>query len=323
MNVIYREESDRWLKGDRYVRPAIRKLLGRKSGHSSGMQTVVRNFLMGLSQKGITYSYNRPFFALGNSKKVISFGLGINGVKGLNRSNPVIAAIGFPYPEELPHLCKEYNIKKYLQHSSWVLEFVKSSNVYDSEIFEVWPAGIDTFEWKPVGNAAKKPIDVLIYNKLYWDEGAGERELTEPIRNFLHDNNYSFSEIVYGKYSKEGYHDKLSQAKAMLFLSAHESQGLAYQECLSSGVPVIALDQGYWLDPIRFKYNKPFVRATSVPFFDERCGVTFSNVSEFPQTFRLFFEDCLSGKFDPREFILENLSIEKSTERMLDIYNSV
>jgi glycosyltransferase involved in cell wall biosynthesis len=204
-----------------------------------------------------------------------------------------------------------------------VLDFAKSAEIYDNEIFELWPAGIDTTDWKPIKHGSQKDIDVLIYNKIYWDRDNTNRQLLQPIRDFLNSNNYSFSEIAYGNYSKEDYQKKLRHAKVMIFLSAHESQGLAYQECLASNVPVIAWDQGYWLDPTRFKYNRPFVPATSVPFFDERCGATFSDLDEFICKFESFFENSLSGQFNPREFVLEHLSIEKSTDRMLDIYNSV
>lgn len=324
MDVIYKEEFDRWIRGDRYVRPAIRRLLrGKKKTPLSGMQRVVHNFRLGLDQLKIAHSYNKPFFTIGKSQKVISFGIGINGVKGLAPTNPVIAAIGFPYPSELPDLCNRYNIRKFLQHSTWTLDFVRSAGVYSNDIFDLWPAGINTDEWSPIESGPRKELDVLIYNKIHWNKPAIESALVQPIRDYLNSKNYSYCEIVYGSYSKEEYQKRLGQAKTMIFLVEHESQGIAYQECLSSNVPVIAWDQGYFLDPIRFKYDRPVVKTTSVPFFDQRCGAKFRDFNEFRSVFEPFFENALSGAFRPREFILENLSIDKSTRRMLDIYNSI
>src|SRR5215211_4698481 len=106
MEIVYREEFDRWVKGDRYVRPVIRRLLRGKRTKFSGMQMVVKNFLTGLERKGISYSFNRQTSLVAKSKKVISFGLGVNGVRGLEKGNPIIAAIGFPYPGDLPDLCE-------------------------------------------------------------------------------------------------------------------------------------------------------------------------------------------------------------------------
>ena len=301
----------------------VRTLIRGKPKRRSGMQKVVDNFILGLNQLGIRYTFNRSSLLTNRSEKTISFGLGMRGLEGVKKDTPVIAAIGFPYPLELPELCEKYNIKKFLQHSQWVLNLAKSAKVYDDEIFDLWAAGIDTAEWQPKANLAAREIDVLIYNKIYWDKEKLDIQLLQPIREFLLSRDYSFAEIFYGDYFIEEYKDKLAQAKVMIFLSAHESQGIAYQECLSSGVPIIAWDQGQWLDPARFKYNKPVVRATSVPFFDERCGVRFGNINEFFVRFERFFDDAMSNNFSPREFVLDNLTIAKSTKRLLDIYGSV
>lgn len=323
MKLIYREEFDRWIRGDRHFRPLVRRLLGRKSPYLSGMQTVVRNFRLGLQRRGIEHSYNPLMFTVGRSEKVISFGLGMNGVRGLHRSVPVIAAIGFPYPGELPDLCGEYNVKRYLQHSRWVLDLALSANAYSPEIFDLWPAGIDVDEWKPTGDSRSKPIDVLIYNKVLWDKEQAEVRLVRPVREFLAKEKLSVAEIRYGGYTPDEYQRRLGECKVMVFLSAHESQGLAYQEALASGVPVIAWNPGVWLDPARLKIGRPHVPATSVPFFDERCGATFGAAAEFSARFEAFFERHLSGGLAPREFILENLTIEKSTSRMLQIYDAI
>jgi len=287
------------------------------------MEMVVNNFRRGLECKGISYRFNSVPMLIKSSSKVISFGLGSDGVVGLNRHTPVIAAIGFPYPEEFPDLCERYNVKKFLLHSQWVLNFVKSANLYNEDILDLWQAGIDTNEWKPSLNREIKETDVLLYIKVHWDKEAREKDLVEPIKSFLTLHNFSFEEIRYGQYTTSDYKDKLARCKTMIFLSAHESQGLACQECMSFDVPVIAWDPGFWLDPDRLKYGKKFVPATSVPFFDERCGVTFQDSADFENKFVFFFDQVQAERYSPREFIVENLSIEKSTERMLEIYNSI
>ena len=323
MDVIYKQEFDRWIKGDKHIRPLVRKILRKRTAYKSGMEMVVANFLTGLQRENVPYSFNSLVYFIGKADKVISFGLGLDGVKGLKKETPVIAAIGFPYPTELPDLCYKYNIKKYLQHSEWTLDLAKSANIYDNNIFDIWPAGINTEQWIPGLQSSKKEIDVLIYNKIYWETDKMNVDLLQPIKNFLQENNYSYSEIVYKKYNQHEYLKKIEASKVMIFLSAHESQGLAYQECLACDVPVFAWDQGFWLDPVRFKYGKPIVEASSVPYFDERCGMKFKDVKEFISTFDEFYEKAVLNKFNPREYIMENLSIERSTHKMLEIYNSI
>jgi glycosyltransferase involved in cell wall biosynthesis len=212
---------------------------------------------------------------------------------------------------------------KFLQHSPWALEFARAAQLYPGDIFDLWPAGIDTDEWAPVLPATEKAFDVLIYNKIMWDKKSREGDLLRPIRESLARKGLRFSEISYGKYRPSMYKEALSQARTMLFVCEHESQGLAYQEALSSGIPVLAWDQGAFLDPARFRYGLPNVPATSVPFFDERCGSKFSGIGDFEVRFAEFFDNVLRGRYRPRDFILENLSLDRSTERMLAIYGTV
>lgn len=285
------------------------------------MRLVVENFVLGLERKRIDYSMNPLGIRLGKTSKVICFGLGLNGIRGLPSSKPVIAAIGFPFPWNAPDLCERFNIRKYLQHSEWALELVKSVRTYPDSIFGLWAAGVDTETWVPAG-PDQKTVDVLIYDKLYWERQKRSEDLLEPIRAFLRSRRYSFAEIRYGYYDRDSYIAALSRTKAMIFLSAHETQGFAYQESLSSGVPVMAWNQGFWLDPERFLGGLDRVRATSVPFFDDRCGLTFTDYADFESKFEVFFGKVNSRRFRPRDYVLENLSIEKSTGRLLEIHRA-
>lgn len=321
MQVIYKQEFDRWMKGDRFIRPLIRKIL-RKKVHFSGMELVVKNFQIGLERKNISYNFNKYSFTIKKGEKIICFGLGENGLSGIGKNNPIIAAIGFPMPHEIPDLCERYNVKRYLQHSEWVLNLAKSAGLYPDSVFDTWSAGIDTIEWQDTGNL-RKDIDVLIYNKLYWSDRDYNSELLLPITEYLKANGIIYEIVQYGKYLKNDYKKLLSRSSSLLFLSAHESQGFAYLEALASNVPVFAWNPGVWLDPVRFNYNRPLVPATSVPFFDVNCGDTFIDISEFYRNFPVFLEKTKQGEYSPRGYILDNLTIEKSTEKMLAIYDSI
>lgn len=314
--VLYREAFDRWFPGDHRLRAIVRPVFGRKPLYASGMQTVVRNFRLGLERSGIDYDFN-PGRIAAEGDPVVCFGLGLKGLKGVPRRRPVIAAIGFPAPADAPTLCDDYVIHRYLQHSPWVLDLARGAGIYPAEIFDLWPAGVDTEAWTP-GPAGDKDLDVLIYRKLVWEPQKHEAELLAPIREFLAGRGCRVEEIRYGGYDTDIYRKLLARSRALLFLSAHESQGLAYQEAMACGVPVIAWDPGWWSDPARFGYGRPEVPATSVPYFDARCGATFRSAADFPAAFAAFEQAARAGRFKPREYVLENLSIERSTRRMLD-----
>jgi hypothetical protein len=44
----------------------------------------------------------------------------------------------------------------------------------------VWPVGIDTERWQP-DPAVPKTVDVLIYDKIFWQRDHHERTLLEPL----------------------------------------------------------------------------------------------------------------------------------------------
>ena len=106
----------------------------------------------------------------------------------------------------------------------------------------------------------------------------------------------------------------------MIFLCEHESQGLAYQECLSSGVPILAWDQGYCLDPNRFVWGQPNIAATSVPYFDDRCGERFEGLKDLDEKISMFMGKIGASAYSPRDFVMENLTLTRSAAQFLSFF---
>ncbi|MBE9008229.1 glycosyltransferase [Fortiea sp. LEGE XX443] len=316
---IREPESDRWLPGDRYLRPLIRRLV-RGAPRPGGVDKVFINLCLGLEKLGIQYEVNVPFKQLKDGDRVGILGRGRNCLKGYNKSNPIVAGIGLmTHPSEWPTLCEEYPVVRYLQHSDWANEVYKP---YFGDRCSIWPVGIDTDFWK---NAPDKnrPVDFLIYNKIRWNYEQYEINLLEPIRQRLKQEGLTFGELRYGYYNPQDYRDALNNCRAMIFLCEHESQGLAYQECLATGVPILAWDQGECLDPNRFSWGMPHITATSVPYWDECCGVKFKDISEFSSKLDEFIEKLEYHNFAPREYILKNLTLESCAKKYLRILNEV
>jgi len=300
-------EQDRWLPGDRFVRPIIRRIV-RGKPRPGGIEKVFINLCLGLDRLGIAYEVNLPFRLLGKEDRVGVLGQGRHVLGGYDRPNPIVAGIGvMNHPSEWPSLCQDHPVVKYLQHCKWSNDMFIP---YYGERCGIWPVGIDTEAWKPQATDSKT-TDFLIYDKVHWNHDQYETSLLQPIRLELNRRGLSFAEIRYGFYKEEEFRNLLTHCRAMIFLCEHETQGLAYQECLSSGVPILAWDQGWWLDPERFKWGQAETPATSVPYFDERCGMTFANISQFSDRLDEFWGALLAGTFRPRDYILENLTLEK------------
>lgn len=307
-------ERDRWAPGDRFIRPLVRRLV-RGKRRIGGVDKVFVNLCLGLDRLGIRYEVNMPFKHLRADDHVGVLGRGRHSLQGYDRPNPIVAGIGLMgHPGEWPTLLDDYPIVRYLQHSEWANNVYKP---YFGNRCGIWSVGIDTRAWSPSDNW--KDLDFLIYDKVQWDREQNERKLIRPIKEALQRRKLKFADIRYGSYKESDFRELVSRSKAMIFLSESESQGLAYQECLSSGVPVIAWDQGWWLDPSRFQWGNPEIPATSVPYFDGRCGSKFRSVDEFETTLDGFLARLYRQEFDPRAYVLENLTLESCAQRFVHI----
>jgi hypothetical protein len=307
-------ERDRWLRGDRFLRPVLRNLV-RGSSRPSGLDKVFANLCRGLEVVGVPFSTNLPYSQIRDSDIVGVLGRGKSALVGYDRSNPIVAGIGLmTHPSEWPTLLEEYPVVRYLQHSDWANEIYKP---YFGDRCRVWPVGIDTEAWTPEAHA--KDVDFLVYDKIQWNRPLQQTALLDRVRDELKSRGLKIAELRYGSYSEHEFRACLARSKAMIFLTEHESQGLAYQECLSCGVPVLAWNQGKWLDPNRFRWGSPDVRASSVPYFDPRCGETFAAPEEFAPALELFQRRLHFGELDPRTYILENLGLEDCARRFVEI----
>ena len=124
--------------------------------------------------------------------------------------------------------------------------------------------------------------------------------------------------LRYGKYTLGTYKGLLARSRAMLFLCEHETQGMANQEALASNVPVLAWDQGFWLDPNRSKWEPNAIPASSVPYFSEACGERFSGLDDFAPALDRFLERLPT--YAPRAWVSSHLSPAKSAELYLRAY---
>ena len=318
--LYYRREpaQDRWIPGDRFLRPLARRVL-RGAPVTGGVDKVFINLRLGLDELGVRYEVNLPFARLRADDRIGVLGRGRSCLDGYEKPNPIVAGIGLmTHPSEWPTLCDDYPVAKYLQHSAWASSIYRS---YFGDRCEIWPVGIDTAAWKP--NGCMKAVDFLIYDKIRWQHERASQELLDPVRHILRSKGLNFEEIRYGSYRPAEYSSALARCRAMIFLCEHESQGLAYQECLSCNVPILAWDQGQCLDPNRFSWGAPHIPATSVPYWDERCGLKFSDATEFAVKLDEFLDQQLRDEFSSRDYIIENLTLEKCARKFVAIVDAV
>ena len=300
-------------------RAKVRRII-RGPDPIGGIKSVYLNLLRGLDKLGIPYVTNIPYCEIRPSDLVGVIGLGDHCLDGYEKPNPILAGVAVAeHPAAWPSLFEDYPVARYVVHCDWVKAMYERH--WPNKIV-TWAVGIDTDRWAPAA-PADKSVDFLIYDKVMWDRDRVHRALVEPILVELRKRRLSYEVIRYGFYKPEDYASALTRAKGMIFLCEHETQGLAYQQAMSCNVPVLAWDPGAWLDPWRFRYGETCVPATSVPFFDKRCGATFPAWSQFSAALDAFCEQARGGAFKPRDYVLENLTLAGCAEKYLSILRGI
>ena len=192
--------------------------------------------------------------------------------------------------------------KKIIAPSEWVKnKFITKFNLPEDKL-SVWPVGIEEFN-----NIREVNYDCLIYFK------RRDQSELDAVKKFLVSNGLSYRMVEYATYGEDGFKQLVNSAKFCFLINGTESQGIAVQEIMSMGVPIIAWDIKEWLDQGE-AYRVP---ATSIPYWDERCGEVFFNIQDLEVTFSKFYATL--DKYDPKAFIKDNLSFECSVKTLLDI----
>jgi hypothetical protein len=321
VNLFYEEpEGDRWLPCDRYPRRIIRRIIHGKP-RPGGQMRVFLNLCAGLDKIGISYRVNDYRYIQDHPEEVACIIGKPQVLDKIKWKNPILfGASVFSHPYDDPELLNRLPIKNILVPGEWMKKMWEPN--YSDKVL-AWPVGIDTVQWipRPIDD---KDIDILLYDKIRWEHDRYENELIAQIKSCLDEQGLKIAVIRYGFYQEEEFHSLLSRSKAMVFLCEHETQGIAYQQALSCNLPILAWERGgFWQDPSYFPHKVKFAPVSSVPYWDERCGVKFQDISEFPGKLEEFLDKLNRQQFAPRDYILENLTLEICAQRYVEILDNV
>jgi glycosyltransferase involved in cell wall biosynthesis len=306
---------DRWAPYDRYPRKLVREILyatGVRRRRPSGHGMTYRNIKKGLDRADIPYRDNDFRYIRRHPDELIWVVGKASFLFGHDWPNPIIfGPCTFDHPvEQLDFWKRHPNVRKMVLYGPWMYDMF--TDYYPEEKLEVGPVGIDVEEWRPEHPPDEKPNRVLLYDKVRWAHDRYEHVIINPIREHLREQGIEIETLRYGHYFPENLKEALERCRAVVFLCEHETQGIAYQQMLASGVPIFAWDRGgYWQDPNFFPDKVRYGPVSSVPYWDERCGMKFERAEEFRASFGAFWDKVRDGGFSPREYIVETLTLEK------------
>lgn len=197
----------------------------------------------------------------------------------------------------------------YIQPSPWTVATWKNFEICSKLNIECLPFGVDTDtfnESKPITERKK----VFVYLK--------HRDPNEFLflKHYFLLKNIEYKIFDYNiQYNEKEYIDYLQEAKYGIWIGCHESQGFALEEALSCNVPLFVWNVKSMKQ--EHECGHPDVPATSIPYWDSRCGEFFYDVDDFQLKFKEFLSKL--EQYKPRDYILENLSIDVCKNKLLDL----
>lgn len=217
------------------------------------------------------------------------------------------------FPNEYQMQMIKGNNSVYIQPSEWVKNLWYSFPFCKQITIKSLPFGVDTAAFNEIKPLVERS-QVFIYFK---------RRLSTELDNinkFLLSKGYNPVIFDYVKrYNETDYINCLHNAKFGVWLDAHESQGFALQEALACNVPLFVWSVTSMNQEAGANYQN--IPAKTNPYWDSKCGESFTNIQDIPIAFNKFIENI--NTYKPREYILENLSIEKCSEKFINLVNNI
>ncbi len=284
---------------------------GKKTG---GPNKVFHNLCKGLNRINVTFSINES--PLKHKYNLVQSSIDALIDVGLYRIPSLIGPNLVVLPRDLPPFLK-LNHTIFLHPAEWCKDLWDIVG-YNKNSIVIWPVGIDWEEF--VINRTSSANRVLIYFK---------RRNPLLLKNVLEiASSFGMDSIIveYGKYTEQQYKEALSVCKLGIWIGTSESQGIAQQEALASGLPLIILDvNSFWDEypypsypfPRKFHNFKP----TSAPYFDKQCGIIIESISQLPETLETFLDNI--NNFDPMTYIQSKLTLEKAANQLLGYFTKL
>ncbi len=191
------------------------------------------------------------------------------------------------------------------------------------------PFPVDVQRFCPLESPLEPQYDCFIYFK------GRNHELLSFAQSVLQSLGLRYTILVYRNYTEEGsyteqeYLEILRSSKFGLWIGCHESQGFAVQEALSTNVPLLVWNVKSMFDEynrenkLSYKEDqkKYKLKATTVPYWDKRCGELFYEKDEFTKKVQEMNQSY--SNYRPREYILETLSPKACYKRFVDVLSTI
>ncbi len=212
---------------------------------------------------------------------------------------------------KLQQLNNQHKNAYYIQPSQWAADVWKNKGAEKYLPIKPFAFPVDTEQFQP--NNCER-TEVFLYHKR-----RHPKELKQ-VKYFLKSKQIDYHLFDYvQRYNEQHYINILQKAKYGIILDAHESQGFAIEEALSCNVPLLIWNARFMSQEHGGRYEN--IPCSSIGYWDERCGEYFYDADQLESTYNTFLSKLDS--YQPRQYILENLSVEPCFKRLCNLYEEL
>jgi len=272
-----------------------------------GHFAVTRSFIEGLVKIKASFNYN-PLHPNQLAGTVVV----LAGVRTLRQAiklkrNGVIKKlfagpniVSFSY--EHNYLAGSPEIDKYILNCDWTLDLYVEDCPSLKNRCLIWPAGVDTGYWKP--DERIKSDSILIFEK----QNKGPVGPVLPYADYLRSRGWKVNILKYGSFSHKEYRSLLQKSALMIGFVIDESQGLAWAEAWSVGVPTLI-----WKNNENTFRGRTYKTSTA-PYLCAENGIFFDDLNDFKKKFT--FWERNKKNFTPRKWVIKNMSDEVCSTKL-------
>lgn len=218
-----------------------------------------------------------PLYSIENLKKLVEIVNSNNGIKILTASWPAYM-----------NLVNEMNLGVSKEKvSCFPSGIIKKSDVVKNKTY-----------------SQRKRNHCLVYFKK-----RDPKELSD-LKNFLKLNNISYDVFEYGKYKNVNLINSAKIASFGIVIGTTESQGFGIQSLLANNLPLVVIDKNF------NEYQGYKLSGTTVPYWDDSCGLKVGNLEEFKKQLGNFISKL--DKFSPVDMVIQELTYEVFVENLIN-----
>jgi hypothetical protein len=279
----------------------------------TGPEAVLKSLLNGFDRLNIKYNLNpKEIREVGKTVIVLSDVEALKQAIGLKKKKEINILLAGPnlviFSSDFNYIIASPEIDVCLVPSKQVAKrYVNDAPILASRI-KVWYAGIDENYWKPNSNCSRGS-NVLIYHK------NASSYLRNKVTALLIKYRWNPIHITYGRYTPQEFKSALLISKFAVFLSRSESQGIALAESWAMNVPTFV-----W-NPKTINYLGNVINNTSsAPYLSKTTGMEWEDIKKFEAIIMKI--NNYFKIFNPRQWILTNMTDIKSAELINNIINN-